>query len=69
MIAEPDGVTIRAGACLDADARLRMTAAECGRLVAGRQPAPDALDVTGAADRARALLDLLASPGAVAAAA
>src|SRR5256885_2654200 len=59
VLAEPDGLTIRPWACLDADARLRMTAAEWGRLVAGRQPAPDALDVTGAAGRARALLDLL----------
>jgi DNA-binding HxlR family transcriptional regulator len=69
VIAEPDGVRIQAGACLDADARLCMTAAECGRLAAGRQPAPEALDVTGAADRARALLDLLAPRGTVAAAA
>ena len=69
VLAEPDGLTIRPGACLDADARLRMTAAEWGRLVAGRQPTPDALHVTGAADRARALLDLLAPAGSVAAAA
>ena len=66
---ETDGLTVRSGACLDADARLRMTAAEWGSLVAGRRPAPDLLDVTGAADRGRALLDLLAPAGAVAAAA
>jgi len=63
-----DGLRIRAGACLDADARVRMTAAECAGLVAGRRPPTTAIDVTGAADRAAALLDLLAPPAAVAAA-
>jgi DNA-binding HxlR family transcriptional regulator len=67
--AGPEGLRIRAGACLDADARVRMTAARCAGLVAGRRPRPEALDVTGAADRAAALLDLLAPPRAVAAAA
>jgi DNA-binding HxlR family transcriptional regulator len=63
-----DGLRIRAGACLDADARVRMTAAECAGLVAGRRPTPAALDVSGATDRAAALLDLLAPPATVAAA-
>ena len=63
-----DGLRIRAGACLDADARVRMTAAECAGLVAGRRPPRTAIDVTGAADRAAALLDLLAPPATVAAA-
>jgi DNA-binding HxlR family transcriptional regulator len=67
--ASDDGLQIRAGACLDADARLRMTAATCAGLVAGSRPPADALDITGAADRAAALLDLLAPPPAVAAAA
>jgi hypothetical protein len=64
-----EGLRIRAGACLDADARLRMTAAACAGLVAGNRPPADAVDITGAADRAAALLDLLAPPPAVAAAA
>jgi DNA-binding HxlR family transcriptional regulator len=64
-----EGLRIRAGACLDADARLRMTAAACAGLVAGNRPPADAVDITGAADRAAALLDLLAAPPAVAAAA
>jgi DNA-binding HxlR family transcriptional regulator len=64
-----DGLRIRAGACLDADARLRMTATTCAGLVAGRRPPAEALDITGAADAAAALLDLLAPPPAVAAAA
>jgi DNA-binding HxlR family transcriptional regulator len=63
-----DGLRIRAGACLDADARMRMTAADCADLVAGRRPPATALGVTGAADRAAALLDLLAPPANVAAA-
>ncbi len=67
--ASDDGLRIRAGACLDADARLRMTAATCAGLVAGSRPPADALDITGAADQAAALLDLLAPPPAVAAAA
>ena len=46
----------------------RMTAAECAGLVAGRRPPTTAIDVTGAADRAAALLDLLAPTAAVAAA-
>jgi DNA-binding HxlR family transcriptional regulator len=57
-----DGLRVRAGACLDADARLRMTAACCAALVGGRRPAPDAIDVTGSAALASALLDLLLSP-------
>jgi DNA-binding HxlR family transcriptional regulator len=64
-----DGLRIRAGACLDADARLRMTAATCAGLVAGRRPPADAVDITGAADLAAALLDRLAPAQAVAAAA
>jgi DNA-binding HxlR family transcriptional regulator len=64
-----DGLRIRTGACLNADARLRMTAATCAGLVAGRRPPAEALDITGAADAAAALLDLLAPPPAVAAAA
>jgi DNA-binding HxlR family transcriptional regulator len=64
-----DGLRIRAGACLDADARLRMTAATCAGLVAGSRPPADALDITGEADQAAALLDVLAPPPAVAAAA
>ncbi|HEV7462209.1 MAG TPA: helix-turn-helix domain-containing protein [Solirubrobacteraceae bacterium] len=67
--AGPDGLRVRAGACLDADARVRMTASSCAGLVAGRRPPPEALHVTGAADKAAALLDLLAPPPAVAAAA
>jgi len=63
-----DGLRIRAGACLDADARVRMTAAECAGLVAGQLPPTTAIDVTGATDRAAALLDLLAPPATVAAA-
>ena len=64
-----EGLRIRAGACLDADARLRMTAATCAGLVAGRRPPADAVDITGAADLAAALLDRLAPAAAVAAAA
>ena len=41
MHAGPDGLRIRAGACLDADARVRMTAARCAGLVAGRRPRPE----------------------------
>ncbi len=63
--AGPDGLGVRAGACLDADARLRMTAATCAGLVAGRRPPAVALVVTGATDRAAALLDLLVPPRAV----
>jgi DNA-binding HxlR family transcriptional regulator len=64
-----DGLRIRPGTCLDADARVRMTAAACAGLVAGRRPATDAVEITGAAELAAALLDLLAPPPAVAAAA
>ena len=56
------GLRVRAGACLDADARLRMTAARCAALVAGSRPAEDALEVTGSEARASELLDLLLPP-------
>jgi hypothetical protein len=46
-----------------------MTAATCAGLVAGRRPPADAVDITGAADLAAALLDRLAPAQAVAAAA
>jgi len=46
-----------------------MTATTCAGLVAGRRPPAEALDITGAADAAAALLDLLAPSPAVAAAA
>jgi DNA-binding HxlR family transcriptional regulator len=59
----------RAGACLDANARLRMSAAACAGLVSGRRPETMYVEITGDAERARALLDALASADAVTAAA
>ena len=67
--AGPDGLTARAGACLDADARLCMTAEACAGLVAGRRPPAASLQITGATERAAALLGLLAPAATVAAAA
>jgi DNA-binding HxlR family transcriptional regulator len=66
LAARPDGLTARAGACLDPDATLSLSVAGCAALVAGRRPAD--VEVAGDAARASALLDVLA-PSAVAAAA
>lgn len=67
LVARPDGMTARAGACLEADAVLRLTVAACGELAAGVRPAE--VEVEGDAARAGELLDLLAPVERLAAAA
>lgn len=67
LTARPDGLTARAGACLEPDAVLRLTVTGCAALVAGVRPAEVGID--GDAARADALLDLFAPAGRLAAAA
>jgi DNA-binding HxlR family transcriptional regulator len=68
LVARPDALSAGAGACLDADATLRISVAGCTALVAGLRP--DDVDVDGDAALAASLLDVLApSRAAVAAAA
>jgi DNA-binding HxlR family transcriptional regulator len=65
--ASGDHLRIRAGACLDADARVRLSAAACGGLVARRRPDDADIEVTGDTERATALLEVLAPAAADAA--
>jgi hypothetical protein len=66
LLVRPDGMTARAGACLEADAVLRLTVAGCGALAAGVRPAE--VEVEGDVARAAELLDRLAPVGQLAAA-
>ena len=65
LVARPDGVTARAGACLEPDATLRLTVADCCALVAGRRPPGTSIE--GDAALAEALLSSLAPVGPLAA--
>jgi DNA-binding HxlR family transcriptional regulator len=67
LIASPEGLSARAGACLHPDAVLRMPVAGCCALVAGRRP--DAIAVEGDRQAAEALVAALAPADALAAAA
>ena len=70
LVAGPDGLSIRAGACLDADALMRTTVASCIALVAADSQAGLEVEVEGDAALALQLLHLLgARPAALAAAA
>jgi DNA-binding HxlR family transcriptional regulator len=69
LVARPDGLTARAGSCLDPDAVLSATVAACAGLVAGDPDAGLAIDVAGDRDRVGALFALLGAGMAEAAAA
>jgi DNA-binding HxlR family transcriptional regulator len=62
LLAGPDGLRVRAGACLDADASLRTTVDACARLVAGNPEAALEVEVEGDEALALGLLDLLGAP-------
>ena len=70
LLAGPDGMGARAGACLDADASLRASVEACVRLVAGAPQAALEIEVEGDEALAFGLLDLLGAeaPAQVAAA-
>ena len=59
LVARPDGLQARAGACLDADAVLTCSVETCTRLVARDPDARVEIEVAGAEDLAATLLDLL----------
>src|SRR5205085_7269004 len=59
LIAGPDGLRARAGACLDADARLTATVGTCARLVAANPEAALEVEIEGDRALAERLLDLL----------
>jgi DNA-binding HxlR family transcriptional regulator len=71
VIARPEGMTIRCGACLDPDATLRCTVDACARLIAGDPEAGVEVEVTGDRALAEELLAALtaAAPDAAAVAA
>jgi DNA-binding HxlR family transcriptional regulator len=62
LVARPEGLVTRPGACLDSDAELRCTVDTCTRLVAGDSEAVVEVEVTGARTLAESLLSLLAAP-------
>lgn len=62
LLAGPDGLRARAGACLDADASLRVNVDGCVRLVAGDPQAALEIEIEGDVDLALGLLDLLGAP-------
>lgn len=62
LLARPDELAVRPGACLHPDASLRCTVETCTRLVAGDSEAGVEVEVAGDRDRAAALLALLAPP-------
>jgi DNA-binding HxlR family transcriptional regulator len=62
LLAGPDGMRARAGACLDADASLRASVETCVRLVAGAPQAALEIEVEGNEALALHLLDLLGAP-------
>ena len=59
LVARPDGLQARAGACLDADAVLTCSVETCTRLVARDPDSRVEIEVAGAEDLAATLLDLL----------
>jgi DNA-binding HxlR family transcriptional regulator len=59
LLAGPDGLRARAGACLDAHASLRASVDACARLVAGDSQAALEIEVEGDEPLALGLLDLL----------
>jgi DNA-binding HxlR family transcriptional regulator len=62
LLAGPDGLRARVGACLDADASLRASVDACVRLVAGDSQAALEIEVEGDEALALGLLDLLGAP-------
>ena len=62
LLAGPDGLRARAGACLDADASLRASVHACTRLVAGDSQAALEIEVEGDEALALDLFDLLGAP-------
>jgi DNA-binding HxlR family transcriptional regulator len=62
LLAGPDGLRARAGACLDADASLRASVDACARLIAGDSKAALEIEVEGDEALALDLLDLLGAP-------
>ena len=69
LVAGPDGLRARAGACLDPDASLRATVDVCSRLAAGDPQAGLEVEVEGDEALGRALVELLCGAGAGASAA
>ena len=61
LLAGPDGLRARAGACLDADASLRVSVDGCVRLVAGDPQAALEVEIEGDVALGLGLLDLLGS--------
>jgi DNA-binding HxlR family transcriptional regulator len=65
LLAGPEGLRCRAGACLDADARLTATVDTCAGLVAANPQAALDVEISGDSALAERLLDLLtAAPAA-----
>jgi DNA-binding HxlR family transcriptional regulator len=62
LLAGPDGLRARAGACLDADASLRASVDACVGLVAGDPQAALEIEVEGDEALALGLLELLGAP-------
>jgi DNA-binding HxlR family transcriptional regulator len=62
LLAGPDGLRARAGACLDADASLRASVDACVRLVAGDPQAALEIEIEGHEALAHDLLHLLGAP-------
>ena len=62
LLAGPDGLRARAGACLDADASLRASVDACVCLVAGDSQAALEIEVEGDEALALGLLELLGAP-------
>jgi DNA-binding HxlR family transcriptional regulator len=69
LLAGPDGLRARAGACLDADASLRASVDACVRLVAGDSQAALEIEVEGDEALALDFLELLGVPASAQAAA
>jgi DNA-binding HxlR family transcriptional regulator len=62
LVALPEGLRARPGACLDPDAVLRCTVDVCTRLIAGDPKARVEVEIEGDRPIAESLLDLLAAP-------
>jgi DNA-binding HxlR family transcriptional regulator len=65
LVAGPEGLRARAGACLDADASLRASVDTCVRLITGDPQAALEIEVEGDGALALRLLELLGAPAPV----
>jgi DNA-binding HxlR family transcriptional regulator len=62
LLALPEGLATRAGACLEPDAELLCSVDTCTRLIAGDPEAVVEVEIRGDRDLAESLLSLLAAP-------